>query len=156
MRNQNGISLITLIIIIAIVIGAIVFFIVNSQGSTSAKIEWGSKPSNEYFELLSIVFDSKLLKSEEGTLSLSSFNALGEDVKKAGGKWFDSSIYDFWAQTLYKDNYEIVTLTNGWQIAIFMYKDGIDYVTYYFMSKEELMKNGYDIIDFIGCKVIIE
>ncbi len=156
MKNQKKISLKKLILIAVIIIGVIIFITTNNKTNLKTNIEWGSKPSNEYFELLRIVLDSKLLKSEEGTLSLSSFNTLGKDVKKAGGKWFDSSIYDFWAQTLYKDNYEIVTLTNGWQIAIFMYKDGIDYVTYYFMSKEELRKNGYDIIDFIGCKVTIK
>lgn len=145
-----------MLIILAVIVIGVIIFIVGSQNGGAVKIEWGSKPSNEYFELLNIVFESKLLKRDEGTLSLSSFNTLGKDVKKAGGKWFNSSIYDFWAQTLYKDNYEIVTLTNGWQIAIFMYKDGIDYVTYYFMTKEELMKNGYDIIDFICCEVTIK
>lgn len=44
MKNQKGISLIKLIIIVVIIIGVIIFIVANSQGNVMTDIEWGVYP----------------------------------------------------------------------------------------------------------------
>lgn len=156
MKNQKGISLITLIILVVIIIGVIIFIVSNNQGKTMTKIEWGYTPSDEYYELLATAFDSRLLGSKEGTLSLASFNTLGKDVKKAGGKWFKKSNVNFWSQVVYEDNNEMVTLTDGEHVAIFNFTNGISGVSYYFADEELLTRMGYNINEFKGCKITIK
>lgn len=156
MKSQKGISLIKLIIIAVIIVGVIIFIATKNKTNFRTTIEWGYTPSNEYFELLATAFDSKLLGSNEGTLSLESFNTLGRDVKKANGKWFKNSNVSFWSQVLYEDNNEMVTLTDGEHVAIFSFKDGVSGISYYFVDEELLMRMGYNINEFKGCKITIK
>lgn len=139
MRNEKGISLIPLIIIIAIVVGII--FIFNSSKS-STEIKWGYMPSTEYYELRLAATTSEVNGSGKGTLSLASFNTLGKDVKKAKGKWFKNSNVNFKASVLDKDNMEITTLSDGEYTATFSFDNSSDYV-YYTFKKED--HTGYKI-----------
>lgn len=134
MKNQKGISLITIIIIVAIVIVGIII-ISNSGGKTNVKIEWGYMPSTEYYEL-------RVAGAGSGTLSLSSFNTLGKDVKKAGGKWFKNSNVNFKASVSDVDGMEITTLTDGTHTATFKFDNVSNYVNYTFEKKDN---KGYKI-----------
>ena len=140
MKNQKGISLITLIIFIAIIIGVIIFIIANNQGNVMTDIEWGYMPSTEYYELRLAVTTSETLGN--GTLSLASFNTLGKDVKKANGKWFKKSNVNFRGKILDSDTGEMVTLTDGENVAIFMFDNGNNYVDYVFADE--------DYLEFLG------
>jgi len=155
-KNEKGISLITLIIIAVIIIGVIIFIATNNKTNFKTNIEWGYTPSDEYFELLATAFDGKLLGNKEGTLSLESFNTLGRDVKKANGKWFKNSKVSFWSQVLYEDNNEMVTLTDGEHVAIFSFEEGVSGVAYYFVDEELLMRMGYNMNEFKGCRITIK
>lgn len=156
MKNQKAIGLIKLIILAVIIIGVIIFIATNNKSNFKTTIEWGSKPSNEYFELLATAFDSKLLGTTNGTLSLASFNTLGRDVKKANGKWFKNSNVSFWSQVLYEDNNEMVTLTDGEHVAIFSFEEGVSGVSYYFVDEELLTRMGYNMNEFKGCRITIK
>lgn len=141
MKGQKGISIIKLIIIVAIVIIAIVIFASN-QGEKDVKIEWGYMPSTEYYELKLAATQSEVYGTGSGTLSLSSFNTLGRDVKNAGGKWFKDSNVNFKASVLEMDSMERVFLTDGKHTAIFSFIDGNDGVYYYFVNEDH---TGYKI-----------
>ena len=142
MRSQKGISLMTLIIIAVIVIGVIIFIVTNTQGGGTVKIEWGYMPSSEYYELRLAATSSELYGSGAGTLSLASFNTLGRDVKKAGGKWFKNSNVNFKASISDLDGTELTSLTDGKNTAIFMFAEGSNYVYYTFTSEDH---TGYRI-----------
>ena len=139
MKNEKGITLAKLIIIIGIVIVGIILISNNSKSST--KIEWGYMPSPEYYELRVAVLDSQLYGS--GTLSESSFNTLGKDVKKANGKWFKNSNVNFKASILDNGNTEITTLSDGEHTATFTFDNSSNYVYYTFKSEDH---TGYRII----------
>lgn len=140
MRNEKGISLITLIIIIAIVVVGIIFVFNSSKSST--EIKWGYMPSTEYYELRLAATTSEVNGSGKGTLSLASFNTLGKDVKKAKGKWFKNSNVNFKASVLDKGNMEITTLSDGEYTATFSFDNSSDYVYYTFKSEDH---TGYKI-----------
>lgn len=135
MKNQKGITLIKLIIIAIIIIGVIIFIVANNQGNVMAEIEWGYMPSPEYYELRLAAATSAVYGN--GSLSLASFNSLGKDVKKANGRWFKKSNVNFRARILDSTD-EMVTLTDGEYVAIFMFNDGDNYVKYVFADEEYL------------------
>lgn len=154
MKNQKGISLITLILIIVIIIGVIIFIVANNQGKTMTDIEWGYMPSSEYYELRLAATTSEVSGAGSGTLSLASFNTLGKDVKNAGGKWFKNSNVNFKTKILDADDTETVTLTDGEHVAIFRFKNGDNFVSYKFWDKDDIkavemekfnLLNGYKI-----------
>lgn len=161
MKNQKGISLIKLIIV-AIIIVVIISIVANSQGKSMVNIEWGYMPSTEYYELRLAATTSEVYGYASGTLSKSSFNTLGKDVKNAGGKWFKNSDVNFKTLILDDASGEGVTLTDGEHVAIFLFVDGNDYVFYMFLDKEEV-KNS-TVLDehlkeknlFGGYKITIE
>lgn len=138
MKNQKGISLITLILIIVIIIGVIIFIVANNQGKTMTNIEWGYMPSSEYYELRLAATTSEVSGAGSGTLSLASFNTLGRDVKKAKGKWFKNSNVGFKTLILDDASGEGVTLTDGEHVAIFIFVNGNDYVFYMFLDKDQI------------------
>ena len=140
MKNDKGITIITLIIIIAIVVVAIVIFFSN-QGKTKVNLEWGAMPSTEYYELKLAATTSEVY-SGAGTLSLASFNTLGRDVKNAGGKWFKNSNVNFKASVFESGGVEIVTLTDGKHTATFTAMQNLDYVIYTFTNEDH---TGYKI-----------
>ena len=140
MKNDKGITIITLIIIIAIVVVAIVIFFSN-QGKTKGNLEWGAMPSTEYYELKLAATTSEVY-SGAGTLSLASFNTLGRDVKNAGGKWFKDSNVNFKASVFESGGVEIVTLTDGKHTATFTAMQNLDYVIYTFTNEDH---TGYKI-----------
>ena len=155
MKNQKGISLITLIILIAIIVGVIIFIIANNQGNVMTDIEWGYMPSTEYYELRLAVTTSETIGN--GTLSLASFNTLGKDVKKANGRWFKKSNVNFCGKILDSDTGEMVTLTDGENVAIFMFDNGNNYVDYVFADEDYLEFLGmtqYNLLS--GYKIIIK
>ena len=137
MKNNTGIGLIKLILILVVVIGVIIFIVRNTQGKTMTDIEWGYMPSSEYYELRLAATTSEV-SNGTGTLSLESFNTLGRDVKKANGKWFKSSNVNFKAQILDADDTESVTLTDGEYVAIFRFKNGDNVVSYKFWNKDDI------------------
>lgn len=141
LKNQKGISIITLIIIVVIVIGAIVIF-ANNQGKTNVEIEWGYMPSTEYYELRVAVAQSELYGAGKGTLSQTSFNTLGRDVKKAGGKWFKNNNVNFKASTSDLEGIEITTLSDGEHTATFKFKTDSNYVSYSYTNDDH---KGYKI-----------
>lgn len=117
-------------------------------------IEWGYMPSSEYYELRLAATTSEVSGTGSGTLSLTSFNTLGKDVKKAGGKWFKNSNVNFKTKILDADDTESVTLTDGEHVAIFRFKDGDNFVRYTFWDKDDIkdvemekfnLLNGYKI-----------
>lgn len=130
MKNQKGISVITLIIIVVIVIGIIMLVFVKNQGKEKTNIKWGYMPSSEYYELNLAATTSEVYGS--GTLSLKSFNTLGRDVKKAKGKWFKNSNVNFRAKSEKIGSYDIITLTDGENTATFKFDNISDYVEYTF------------------------
>ncbi len=140
MKSEKGISLIK-IIIFAIIIVVILCIIANSQGKSMVNIEWGYTPSTEYYELRLAATESEVYGYGSGTLSKSSFNSLGEDIKKANGKWFKNSDVNFKTLILDDASGEGVTLTDGEHVAIFLFVDGNDYVFYMFLDKEEAKNN---------------
>lgn len=142
MKNQKGISLIKLIIIVAIIIGVIIFIVANSQGNVTTDIEWGYMPSSEYYELRLAATTSQVYGAGKGTLSLASFNTLGRDIKNAGGKWFKNSNVNFKASVLDKGNTEITTLSDGEYTATFTFDKVSDYVHYTFTNEDH---KGYRI-----------
>ena len=140
MKNNKGISLIKLIlIVIAIIIIGIIFIDVKNQ---VVEIKWGYMPSTEYYELKLAATTSEVYGAGKGTLSLASFNTLGRDVKNAGGKWFKDSSVNFRAAIEQLDGGELITLTDGEHTAIFAFTDG-DNCVYYTFSNEE--HTGYRI-----------
>ena len=154
MKNQKGISLITLILIIVTIIGVIIFIVANNQGKTMTNIEWGYMPSSEYYELRLAATTSEVSGAGSGTLTLASFNTLGKDVKNAGGKWFKNSNVNFKTKILDADDTETVTLTDGEHVAIFRFKNGDNFVSYKFWDKDDIkavemekfnLLNGYKI-----------
>ena len=140
MKNDKGITIITLIIIIAIVVVAIVIFFSN-QGKTKVNLEWGAMPSTEYYELKLAATTSEVY-SGAGTLSVASFKTLGRDVKNAGGKWFKDSNVNFKASVFESGGVEIVTLTDGKHTATFTAMQNLDYVIYTFTNEDH---TGYKI-----------
>lgn len=142
MRNQKGISLITVIILAVIIIGVIIFIVANNQGSSTVKIEWGYVPSSEYYELRLAATTSEVSGSGKGTLSLASFNTLGKDVKKAGGKWFKDSNVNFKTSVSDANGKEITTLTDGTHTATFTFDNVSNYVYYTFTNEDH---TGYRI-----------
>ncbi len=148
MKKERGITLIKLIIIAIIIIGVIIFIVANNQGNVMADIEWGYMPSPEYYELRVAVLDSQLYGS--GTLSESSFEALGKDVKDAKGKWFKNSDANFRALILDGDTGEMTTLTDGEHVAIFLFTDGNDYVDYIFADEDFLETLGMSDYNLLG------
>lgn len=157
MKNQKGIGLIKLIIIAVIIIGVIIFIIKNSQGNVMTDIKWGYMPSSEYYELRLAATTSEVYGSGKGTLSLSSFNTLGRDVKKANGRWFKNSNVNFKTRILDADNTESVTLTDGEHVAMFRFKDGENFVHYYFYDKNDLKSFGLEKFNLLeGYKITIK
>lgn len=148
MKNQKGISLITLIIFAVIIIGVIIFIVANNQGNVMTNIEWGYMPSTEYYELRVAALESQLYGS--GTLSKSSFETLGRDIKKAKGKWFKNSNVNFKTKILDDDTGEMVTLTDGKHVAVFIFNDGNDYVDYVFADKDFLETLGMSNYNLLG------
>lgn len=140
MKNQKGISLITLILIVIIAVIAIII-VVSSFGKKKVNLEWGAMPSTEYYELKLAATTSEVY-SGAGTLSLASFNTLGRDVKKAGGKWFKDSDVNFRASVFESGGVEIVTLTDGKHTATFTAMQSLDYVIYTFEKENH---TGYKI-----------
>ena len=157
MRNENGFTVIKLIIIAIIIIGVIIFIIANNQGNVMTDIEWGYMPSPEYYELRLAITTSETLGSGTGTLSLESFNTLGKDVKNANGKWFKNSNDTFRALILDGDTGEMTTLTDGEHVAIFLFNDGNDYVDYTFADEDFLETLGMSDYNLLGgYKITIE
>lgn len=146
MKSQKGISLITLILIIAIIVIGIIFIVGNNQGKEKTDIEWGYMPSTEYYELRLAATTSEVYGSGKGTLSMKSFNTLGRDVKNAGGKWFKNSNVNFKSFIIDDSSSEGVTLTDGENVAIFVFQDGSNKVNYCFLNKEQL--KDYDLTEF--------
>lgn len=143
MKSERGITLAKLIIIVGIVIVGII--IVSNSGKSSTKIEWGYIPSPEYYELRVAATTSALSAlngTESGTLSLASFNTLGRDVKKSGGKWFKDSDVNFKVSVLDSGNMEITTLSDGEHTATFTFDNNSDYVYYTFKNEDHI---GYRI-----------
>lgn len=143
MKNQKGITLIKLIIIVAIVIIGII--LISNSSKSSTKIEWGYMPSTEYYELRVAVAQSNvdaLDGSGKGIFSKSSFNTLGKDVKKAKGKWFKNSDVNFKASVLDNGNTEITTLSDGEHTATFTFDNSSNYVYYTFKNEDH---TGYRI-----------
>lgn len=140
MKNEKGISLITLILIIVIIIGVIIFIVATNQGKTMTNIEWGYMPSSEYYELRLAATTSEVSGAGSGTLSLASFNTLGKDVKNAGGKWFKNSNVNFKSFIIDDSSGEGVSLTDGEHVAIFILANGNNYVGYMFLDKNQVQK----------------
>lgn len=136
MKNEKGISLIKIIIIVAIVIIAIVIFASN-QGKVTTNIKWDDIPSVEYYELRLAATKSEVSGYGSGTLSQASFNTLGKAVKKAGGKWFKDSNINFSSFILDDDSGEGVSLTDGEHVAVFIRTNGNDDVGYMFLETEQ-------------------
>lgn len=149
MKKEKGISLITLIILIAVIIGVIIFIVANNQGNVMADIEWGYMPSTEYYELR-VAAAKSAISNGTGTLSLESFNTLGRDVKKAGGKWFKKSNVNFRTKILDDDTGEMVTLTDGEHVAVFTFNNGNNYVDYVFADEDFLEAIGMSNYNLLG------
>lgn len=149
MKSEKGISLITLIILAVIIFFIVVFIIAGNHGNTITEIEWGYMPSSEYYELRLAATTSEVANGT-GTLKLESFNTLGRDVKKAKGKWFKNSNVNFKAKIMDADGTESVTLTDGEHVAIFRFKDGDNFVNYYFEDKDGLKALGLEEFNLLG------
>lgn len=141
MKNQKGISLIKLIIIVGIVIVGIILIFCSDKSST--KIKWGYIASSEYYELRLAATTSEAFGNGKGTLLQTSFNTLGKDIKKAKGKWFKNSNVNFKASILDTGNTEITTLSDGEHTATFTFDNSSNYVYYTFKSEDH---TGYRII----------
>lgn len=137
MKNQKGISLIALIIFIIAIFFIVIVFIALNHSQKETYIEWGYIPSSEYYELRLAATTSEVANGT-GTLSQESFNTLGRDVKKAKGKWFKNSNVNFKTKILDADSTESVTLTDGEHVALFRFKNGEDFVHYYFYDEDDL------------------
>lgn len=156
MKNEKGITLMKLIIIAVVIIGIIIFIVANNQGNVMTDIEWGYMPSSEYYELR-LAATTSAISNGTGTLSIESFNTLGRDVKKAGGKWFKNSNVNFKTLILDDETGEMVTLTDGEHVAIFMFNDGNDYVDYTFADEDFLETLGMSDYNLLGgYKITIE
>lgn len=156
MKNQKGITLISLIIIVVIIIVVILIFL-NNNGKVETEIEWGYTPAPEFYELRLAAITSENYGSGKGTLSLASFNTLGRDVKKANGKWFEKNNLNF--RSFVFDVYDIeqVTLTDGEHVAIFSFKNGENKVHYRFFDKNQAKSAFLDIKDpFSGSRITIK
>ncbi len=139
------------LIFFAIIIIWILITIANNQGgSVWTDIKWGYMPSTEYYELKLAATRSEVLGSGKGTLSLTSFNTLGRDVKKAKGKWFKNTNVNFRAKTFEGTTGEMVTLTDGIHVAIFMFTSGDNYVQYTFADEDFLEYLGMTDYNLLG------
>ena len=148
MKNQKGITLKNLTIIVLIII-SIIFIVANNQGNVTTDIEWGYMPSPEYYELRLAATTSEVYGSGKGTLSRASFNTLGKDVKKANGIWFKNSNVNFRTKILDGEG-EMVTLTDGEHVAIFMFSEGDNYVQYIFADEDFLEALGMTNYNLLG------
>lgn len=156
MKNQKGISLITLIILITIIAGVIIFIIANNQGNTRTFIEWEIPFPSAYYELRLAATKSEVYRDVEGVLSSTSFESLGKDIKKSKGKWFKNNNSNFKAVVLDTENTEQTILTNGEYVAIFQFFIEKDYVFYVFCHKDNLEAYGYpnyNKFDFYTIKI---
>lgn len=140
MKSQKGISLITLIILVVVIFFIVVFIIAGNHSKKETYIEWGYMPSSEYYELRLAATTSEV-SNGTGTLKLESFNTLGREVKKAKGQWFKNSNVNFKTKILDAYGTESVTLTDGEHVAIFRFKDGENFVHYYFYDENDLQYN---------------
>lgn len=156
MKNQKGIALKTLIIIVAVVIAGIFFIAKNNVGKVMTDIEWGAMPPSEYYELRLAATTSEVANGT-GTLSLASFNTLGREVKKAKGLWFKNNNVNFKARIWDVDDTESVTLTDGEHVAIFRFKSGDNVVSYNFYDKDDIKHLGLEEFNLLGgYKIIIK
>lgn len=149
MKNKK--SILKKIIFFAIIIIGILITIANNLvGRVWTDIKWGYMPSTEYYELKLATTRSEVLGSGKGTLSLTSFNTLGRDVKKAKGKWFKNTNVNFRAKVFDDTTSEIVTLTDGIHVAIFMFTNGDNYVQYIFADEDFLEYLGVTDYNLLG------
>ena len=130
MKNQNGISLISLIIII-IVVGIISIFF-NSKSSIT--IQWDALPPTEYSKFRIVALESELYGN--CTFPQESFNELGKDIKTAHGKWFRTSNTDFYISVMDEGNTEITTLSDGKNTAIFSFDTNSYCLDYTFKNEK--------------------
>lgn len=135
MQKEKGITLIKLVLIIIGIIIVIYILGVKLLPKTMITIKWDDIPSVEYYELRLAATTSEVNGYGSGTLSLASFNTLGKAVKKAKGKWFKDSNVNFSTFILDDNSGEGVSLTDGEHVAIFIFIDDNDYVSYMFLDK---------------------
>lgn len=143
-NSSTNLFLIVIIVIIAI------FIFANNQGNVITDIEWGYMPSPEYYELRLAATTSEVLGNGKGKLSRASFDTLGRDVKRANGIWFKNSNVNFRTKILDDDTGEMVTLTDGEHVAVFIFDNGDDFVKYTFADKEFLETLGMTKYNLLG------
>lgn len=148
-NTRTRFSFMKLLFIIGIIL-VVIFIIGNNQGHVTTDIEWGYMPSSEYYELRLAATTSAVYGDGSGTLSKASFNTLGKDVKKAKGIWFKNSNVNFRTQIFDDDTGEMVTLTDGEHVAVFMFRDGNNYVQYTFADEDFIETLGMSQYNFFG------
>ena len=150
MKNQKGISLITIIIIIAIIL----FFIFIMSGSSS-KYELTANEAVSLATLRTAVFQSAV--DGTGTLTTEHFNTLGKLVKNANStnQWFSGNKAIYYGKATDTSNQEITILSDGDYIAKFTveienpesFTNKKTYLVNYSFEEGTIQANSISIID---------
>lgn len=140
LKNQKGISLVKVIIIIAIIIvGIIIIVSMNSKAGYEMDVKSGENVA--YTRLRLAIANSNLDGS--GTLSSEDYNKLGKMAKNAdsSNQWFSQTgrvaLYGGIAD---KDGYECTWVSDGTHCAIFYAKkeDNTYYLTNYSFNVDDV------------------
>lgn len=146
LKNQKGIALKTIVIIVAIVIVGIVIISANSKPGYELSVS--DKEAVAYTSLRYAI--SKSAVDGGGTITSEQFNTLGKIAKNAdsSNQWFSSDSGVFYGKTADTSDYQVTWISNGTYCAIFYVKQDVNtyYLTSYSFSADDV--KGYTI--FVG------
>lgn len=147
-RNQTGIGLTKLIIIIALII-VIGIIIISLNSKPGYEMDVKNKEALAYARLRQAIATSRV--DGTGTLSSEDYNILGKMVKNAdsSNQWFSQTgRVALYGNTGDREGYEVTWISDGTYCAIFYVKneDNIYYLTNYSFDIDNV--KGYTI--FVG------
>ena len=145
LKNQNGIALKTIIIIVAIVFIGIIIISMNSKPG----IEMKADEVVAYKSLRNAIEEAKSSQGMTSILSSENFNILGKMAKNAdsSNQWFSQTgKLVLYGNTADSDGYEVSWLSDGTYCAIFYAKKENDkyYLTSYYFDVDDV--KGYIIL----------
>lgn len=144
-RNQKGIGLTKIIIIIALIV-VIGIIIISLNSKPGYEMDVKNKEALAYARLRQAIATSRV--DGTGTLSSEDYNILGKMVKNAdsGNQWFSQTgRVALYGNTGDRDGYEVTWVSDGTYCAIFYVKneEHIYYLTNYSFNVDDV--KGYTI-----------
>lgn len=138
LKNEKGIALKTIIIIVAIIVVGIIIISVNSKLGYELSIS--DREAVAYTSLRSAIATSKVDGS--GTMSKELFAILGKIAKNAdnSNQWFANNSGAFYGNTADTSEYQVTWVSNGTYCAVFYVKQDVNtyYVTSYSFAPDDV------------------